>query len=444
MEQMKTRKNRVAWIVFISLNALLIALTVTALCCLRQPLLDKLTAYEAARPENRCGEIFGELFADPDWEALYALAGVEDTPYEGSAEFAAYMQSKISEPLTFREVYCDTPATHRYLVLSGEETVAAFTMAETDGQWALGRVEVYFDRRESVSVEKRPGWTVFVNGVALDDSFTIRAAETLAEKYLPEGVHGWQLEEQRLSGLLMAPEVTAVDETGAAVALNWVPGTNRYTLPAFEAGEIPQALWQTARGAAVADATYALGALGAAGLREYFDANAPLYTMIVKNPRNLQKYTSASIDESSVRVSDYYRYSDDLFSARVNLTQNIIRKDGSLKVYKLDKTYFFTKNSAGKYLVTDYTNESAIRVFQQVRLTFATGEPVSMMVSADAASVTPPTPEIPAGAVFLGWATRHTDESGNVTMQLRILPDGSLRGTPEPMTLYPVFDTPEQ
>ena len=83
-------------------------------------------------------------------------------------------------------------------------------------------------------------------------------------------------------------------------------------------------------------------------LRSLGDGKSPLYAMIVKNPLNLQKYTSAAVDESSITVSDYRRYSQELFSARVKLTQNIIRKDGTLKVYKLDKTYFFTKNSSGK------------------------------------------------------------------------------------------------
>ena len=76
-----------------------------------------------------------------------------------------------------------------------------------------------------------------------------------------------------------------------------------------------------------------------------------------------------------------------------------------------------------------------------MRLTFSAGEPVSLMVRADAGAVAAPAADGPEGAAFLGWATRQTDGRGNVTLQLRILPDGTAPGGLEPMTLYPVFDT---
>lgn len=437
------RKPFAALMVFLALDLLILALAAGGLWYIRQPLQDKLEAYEAAQPKNQLDNAFTNLFSDPDWEALCRMASVEDTPYEGSEAFAAYMNGRITQPLTYREVFSPQENARRCLVLSGSEKIAAFSIIPVPGtgSWEATGMELFYERTESVSVEKRPGWTVYINGVALDDRFTVRTAETAAEAYLPEGVHGWRLEEQRLDGLLMPPAVTAVDENGDPVTLERLPGTNRYVLPAFRAEEIPPDLRQIARDAAVADATYALGELGPAKLKTYFDEASPLYAMIVKNPLNLQKYTSAAVDESSITVSDYRRYSQELFSARVKLTQNIIRKDGTLKVYKLDKTYFFTKNSSGKFLVTEYTNEDVTQITQQVRLTFAAGEPVSLMVRADAGAVAVPAADGPEGATFLGWATRQTDGRGNVTLQLRILPDGTAPGGLEPMTLYPVFDT---
>ena len=441
MEQRKSRKPLVALILFICLNVLLISLTVSALCYIRQPLEDQLRDYEAAQFDNQREALFHATFDDPDWGLLADAAGIEDTPFEGDAALTAYMEARITQPLTYREVVSGKENEHRYLLLSGSRQIGAFTLIPAENNtWQIGSIELPIRRSESVTVEKLPGWTVFVNGVALDERHTIRALETAAEAYLPEGVHGLQVQTQFLDGLLVAPVVTAVDETGAAVTLNREPGTNRYTLALPPEEEISQALWTTARNAAVADATYALGALSAAQLKAYFDAASPLYSMIVKNPLNIQKYTSASVDENSITVSDYRRYNEDLFSARVTLTQNIIRKDGTLKVYKLDKTYFFTRNESGSYLVTNYTNEDMTRVVETVRLTFVTDQTVSMMVSAD--TVTPPAVDVPEGATFLGWATHLTDDDGNVTLQLRLLPDGRILGDPEPMTLYPLYDTP--
>ena len=36
-----------------------------------------LVKFEAAQPTVKCQEVFDQLFADPDWEKLYELAGME-------------------------------------------------------------------------------------------------------------------------------------------------------------------------------------------------------------------------------------------------------------------------------------------------------------------------------------------------------------------------------
>jgi hypothetical protein len=73
---------------------------------------------------------------------------------------------------------------------------------------------------------------------------------------------------------------------------------------------------------------------------------------------------------------------------------------------------------------------------EQVCLTFEGG--VSIMVDVDASAVSVPPVE---DGEFLGWATRTTADDGSIIMQVRILPDGTVLGDLEPMTLYPVFQT---
>ena len=435
------RRSPAAVIVTVLLYLLPVILVCAALFCIRQPLLDRLNDHEAQQLENRLDRVFAAHFAQPDWTTLYTLAGIEDTPFEGSAEFAAYMASRVHAPLTYREVDTDLPRTHRYQLLCGDDVVGAFTMVQNP-QWSLGTVEFFFTRNQWVTVEKTPGSTVYLNGMALDDRFTIRTTETVAEAYLPEGIHGSRKVVQHAEGFLLPPRVTVIDADGQAVPITQQPGTNHYTLPETPPAELTEAEKLTVREAAIADAKYSIGNITPTQLKQYFDETSPVYAMIVGNPLNLQKHTSSSIDPEAVQISEYCRYSDQLFSARVQLTLNIIRKDGTLKVYKLDKTYFFTKRSDGRYLVSDYTNESVTRTIEQVRLTFVVGDPVSQMVSADAEYITPPPLETPNGAVLLGWATHTTDEDGNTTAQIRILPDGTILGDLAPMELHPVFDAP--
>lgn len=443
-------KSRKRIILFFCVYVVLSAMIVTAICCMMKPLRQRLAAYEAAQLENKSAQVFFKLFANPDWAEIYTLSGVSDTPYEGKAAYAAYMEAKVgSAELTWSEIYTGLSGIHKYNVWFGKEKIAAFTMTEGVGsskdmpQWTLDGVEIFFERNESVIVEKRPEYTVYINGVALDDSFTIRSVTTKAEEYLPEGVHGYRLEQQYVDGLLIEPEVHVLDEHGETVAVTQDSQTGIYTLQISEPAEMTGAEAELAKNAAVADANFSMGRIKAGELRKYFDPESQVYADIVNNPIFIQKHNSFSIDEKSVEVGEFYRYSDELFSARVKLTVNVIRTDNTLKVYQLNKTYFFARSDSGDYLVNRYTNESVQEMAQQVRLRFMTdGETwTSVMVQSGADTVVVPEITAPDGKRLMGWATETENSDGTITMMVRLRPNGEVLGEMEPMTLYPVFQT---
>lgn len=446
-------KSKKGIILFLCLYVAMVVLVLVALCGLMTPLRQRLAEYEAAQLQNKCTQVFEELFADPDWKMLYDLSGTEDTLYEGRDAYAAYMEAKVgSKELTSSETYTGLSGTHKYNVYFGDEKVAAFTLtggADSPAdipQWTLDTVELFFERTESVTVEKKPEHTVYINGVALDDSFTIHTTATKAEGYLPEGVHGYRMDLQYIDGLLVQPEVLVLDENGEAVAVEQDSESGIYTLQLPDAAEMTEAEKTLVRNAATADAQFAMGGIKATELQKYFDPDSQVYADIVGNPIFIQSNKGFSVDESSVEVSEYYRYSDDLFSANVKLTVNVIRKDNSVKVYELDKTYFFTRNGSDDYLVSEYTNEPVQEKVEQVRLTFAVNdeERVSLMVNPGADTVTLPEITVPEGEELVGWATRTDTGGGTVTMTVRILPIGAVMGELEPMTLYPVFQTTQE
>ena len=434
------KHTRFPWLL-VTFLCLYIGLTAFAVTSMKpapqpQPMPTDPTVTAPVEPDHR--GMFSKLFAQPDWAALYEQAGEQGTEFESADAFSAHMRNLVGDAvLTYQEVYTDLPDTHRYLVYSGESKIAAFTM--TDGpDWVLDDLELYYHPSLSVTVEVGPEHTVYVNGVALDDQYTIRTQETLAEKYLPESVHGYRRKWQRVDDLLAEPEITVLDEAGLPVALERDSETGVYRIITQAGAQMTEAEADLARQAAIADAKYAIGALTNAQLKSYFDENSPLYKMLVTNPRNLQKYTSSSIDEKTMEVSDFVRYSDTIFSVRVKLTQKIIRTTGTLKVYELNKTYFFTLTDKG-YRVSAYTNERVTEPVEQVRLTFVYDDmQTAVVVSSRDQKVSAPEITAPEGKEFLGWASR-TTSADCVTMTVRILPDGTILGALEPMTLYPVY-----
>lgn len=439
---MKKSKLRIGLILFFCLYIVLTVLIAVVLLRQREPLEQALSDYEAAQLKNRCAQIFEELFADPDWQRLYALSNTADTPYEGAQAYASYMEEKVNDTaLTYRQAYTDAPSDRRYHVYLGDEKIAAFTLTGGEGTpaWTLDGVEIFFERTVSVTVEKKPGQTVYINGVALDDSFTIRSTATRVESYLPDGVHGYRSEQQYINGLLVHPQITAADEKGQALPLKWDQERGIYTTLNDFTPEMTEAEAALARNAAIADAQYSMKNMTAAELQQYFDPQSRVYGDIVNNPMFIQANKGSSIDERAIEISEYCRYSDRIFSARVKLNVNVIRKDDTLKVYPLEKTYFFTCNDGGNYLVTDYTNEPVQEQIEQVRLTFMMDEEKrSVMVETEAETVQLPEISAPVGQKLAGWSVKSFDGE-TITMTVRLLPTGEILGGLEPMELYPVY-----
>ena len=444
------RKPRVSTIVFYSIYVLLIVAFFVGINALLSPLEDWLVRYEASQPEQKCQEIFTSLFTDPDWEQLYTIAGIEDTTYEDSKTFAAYMEKlSAGKAFTYVETSAGLSGDHKYIIKLDGKKIGTFTLtggADSQAeipQWELGKVEFNLTRTESVQIEKLPGYTVYINGVALDDSYTVRKISTGADKYLPEGLHGFRYEIQSISGLLVAPEVTVSDQNGNSVPLTYDEESNLYAIPrvTMEMTENEQAY---VKNTLETFAKYMIKAASLTQLKNCCVPNAAVYTTISKIDRWMQDYLKYEI--SPITYSNFYRYSDTLFSVRAAMTNSVTRKDGSVKDYEMDYTLFFSMAANGKWLLSDMTQVDISEQIEQVRLTFVDGDTVldSIFVDADTKTLTLPAVTVPEGKVFSGWVRQEEDSNGKTTLTIMFQPDESntinLPDTKlEPMTLYTLF-----
>ncbi len=414
-----------------------------------QALNDWLISYEASQPDVKQQQVFQELFTNPDWAQLYVRAGETDTTYETKDTYAAYMAQKVGDTLlSCSETSAGLSGNHKYIVKVGDEKVAAFTLNcvnpdEAISRWELGDVALFFTRNHSVRIRTRPGRTVFVNGVALSSQQVVRFTQTDAEDYLPEGLHGLRTQDWYLDGLLMPPTVTAADDAGQPVPLTFDEAAGIYT-EQLQLPEMQQEDYQVTLEAAQAYCKYMIEAISRSELRRYFDADTQIYRTITGNALWMQGYTSYRFSEET--ISSYYRYSDELYSVRVNLTLYVTRYDDTVKGYELNSTFFFQRGSNGRWLVVDMTNVDVQQERAQVRLTFVNGDAVlsSQLVDAQSATLTLPAVTAPAGQTFAGWYKKSVDAEGETTLSLVFRPDETgtvqLGGTTlEPMTLHAEF-----
>lgn len=409
--------------------------------------------FQAAQPDTASQRIFSELFADPDWGEIYSLANPNDSSESSKSACATYMEDQIGDKkLAYIETASDPSGDRKYIVYYQNDAengvgIATFTLTvdNKDAQipdWKLGKVEVFFSRNLSYDIIALPGCTVTVNGNALDESYIIRAVSTMAEEYLPEGIHGYQLLTYRVTNLKAAPEVVVTDAAGQAVEMVFDETAGTYTQVLAEAPTISDDEYDVVLAAAKAYSEYMIA--GSYELTKYFDTSSQIYKTITGGMVIRQSYSSYKFEPET--ISDYYRYGDDLFSARINLVTKVTRKNGYVKEFEVDSTFIFDKSS-GKWIVHDMVNVDIQEQVTQVRLTYkdAEGNELSSeLVDANSKNLTTPTVTVPEGKTFAGWFEETTDAQGNTTLTLRFLPDAngnvSIGDALEPMVLVPRFE----
>jgi len=450
----RQKNSRKGTVLFYSIYGAVTAVLLIAIFCALSPLKQWLIKFEASQPKQKCDEVFQELFEQPDWEEIYTLAGVEDTLYEGKEAYAAYMNDLVGDKkLNYIETSAGLSGDRKYIVRLGENKIATFTL--TGGadeeiaipEWQLGEVEVFFTRAKSAVIAKLPGQTVCINGVDLDETFTIRTVTTLAENYLPEGLHGYRLVQQRIEGLLTEPTVTVRNEDGSFAKVIRDAETGIYHVEAAVPPEISQEETALATNAAETYAKYMIRATSLSTLGKLFDVTSDIYKTIQKDESIVQSYAKYSLE--GLEVTDYYRYSDSLFSVRVQLTVKITRTNGTVKDYPINSTYFFTKNHAGTWLVTDMINVNVQEQIEKIRLVFMNGDMMvsSMLVDVSPGKLTIQVLAVPEGKVFSGWVKETIGEDGKTTLTVMFTPDeNGVVYLPEdtrlePMVLYALFES---
>lgn len=437
-------------ILFYSLYTAFILVFFVALLAAMEPLKAWLTEYEAAQPNHAREQVFAQLFQSRDWETLYEKAGETDTAFEGAAAFAAYMENRVGgRELQCLETSAGLSGNKKFIVKAGDEKIATFTLTGgSDSQleianWELGQVELFYTRQVSVLVEKFPGQTVYINGVALTDAHTVRKITTLAAEYLAEGLMGFQKEVQQVNELLTMPKVEVKNADGTAAALIFDEASGTYTQndPVMEPDAQQKEL---AKNAMEAYGKFMLGKADKAEVAQWFEKGSAAYKTIISSETGwVQSFSSYRFTEPT--FTSFYQYSGDCYSVMVEMTLEVTRGNGSIKEFPMHNTLLVEKDSSGSFTVKQMTNVDIQQRKTQVRLTFRNGEQIisSTLVDAQAKKLTLPTVTVPEGQVFKGWVKEEQDEDGKKvwTLMFDTMGDVSLPGGPlEPMELTALFE----
>ena len=411
-----------------------------------------LTDYEAAQPGTAAEAFFQMYFEDPNWGLIYDNAVNKNTVGERAA-YVAYMENKVEgSQLTYQETSAGLSGNKKYFVKLGNDRVASFILEGdsehiTDSNWKLGDIEIIVKHEGSYRIQMLEGHTAYVNGEKLDESYTIMKASTAAQDYLPVGTTGIRMWIQEVDNLIGKPEVKIVDEKGQQMEVEYDSETMTF-LEKSAATTMTEEQEEAIIGAAKVYGEYMINRASRAELAKRFDASSTTYTSIRDQEKIVQEsfYQDHSFGEPT--ITDFTMYSEDLFSAHIAIKLNVTIKDGTIKEFPIDNTMFFAKQSTGKWLVYDMTNQDVQKPIGKVRLTFMNGDQVisSDFYDTNATELDTPMISVPEGKVFSGWVRKSVSNDGKTTLTVVFppsetghvtLPSGT---TLEPMVLTPLFE----
>lgn len=448
-DEMVRHHTRVFYTCYFSFIFVFFAITFGGLLWLKGWLTD----FEAAQPSTAADAFFQMYFADPNWGLIYDNAANKNAVGDRSA-FISYMEDKVGDSqLTYQETSAGLSDSKKFFIKLDNERVASFTMEGkseyiTDiPDWRLGSIELIVKHDNTYYIRMQEGHIAYLNGEKLDDSYTIMKATTAAQDFLPEGTPGVRMWIQQVDNQIGKPNVKITDEKGQEMEVEYDAETKTFQ-ETTAASDIVEEQKAAIVEAATVYGEYMISQASRAELAKHFDSSSTNYAAIRDQEKIVQKNFYQSHSFGDPVITDFTMYSDEIFSAHIAIKLNVTRTDGTVKEFPIDTTMFLAKQSTGKWLVYDMTNQDVQKPVGKVRLTFMNGDQVlsSDFYDSKITELDTPMVSVPEGKVFSGWVSRSISDDGKTTLTVVFPPSENGHvvlnsNTPlEPMVLTPLFE----
>lgn len=289
-----------------------------------------LEAFEAVQPKYKADEVFLEYFNAQNADRLLSVTKLGNG-YETEKQLKKAVNLKLAErELKYFSVTSDSEGSEKYAVTADGERIAYFTLSKTGEMQKYGQrgyemsgIELFMPANLSTTVTVPQGYSLKLNGIEVkEDKISVTDIPHAANEYLPEDEKGLFFNKYTVSGFYFDPTVEVFGPNGQRVEVVRNTESGEYAVDFEHDKELEKDYSKKAIDIASIYTAVMSDDVSKNTLYPYVDRNSDFYKK-VKNSATSWFWDHDGYSIKNTSASEFYKYSDNMFSCRVRLTQEL-------------------------------------------------------------------------------------------------------------------------
>ncbi len=336
-----------------------IALFLVALTLMLLRLGGWLKSYEAAQPINLINNITDTYLKNGELDYLRDNFSLKISPYETEENMNSFFQNNIKDKTLSTVLSSARPegTDAAYVVKADDKKILNIYLNKDDSsasflpKYTVAFCEFDKDFYKTISVTMPHNSTVSINGKALIDADCKEIGiPQFVEKYL-KNENAVKQKAAEITNLLSDEVIVTAEQSGKQIDVK--KADNSYSVYQYIDENVKKNIRNVATEGSKAYANYMQGDATLSDVAAYFDTGSDFY----KNIRS--SYTDHILEHSlmgfdNVVNDEIFKYSDNIYSCRVDFTQVLKRNGMTYKIYF--KKYVFVQKNGDSFKIIDIKN----------------------------------------------------------------------------------------
>ena len=324
-----------------------------------------LGAYETTRPKHMAEEVFNKYFATLDFAGFMKAVSPDYSLFESAESINGSAKEKFDpSTLEFFEVTSSNEGEKQYAVVVDNKRIAyySFKVSEKKAKYGfnyyeLASGEMFAAPYGNAAIRVPEGYTLKLNGTTVGEAYvTATGVKSDSCDYVTEPAKPIYYTEYTIGGLFAEPDITVEAPDGTTVGVGFNESEKVYTAAVKYDEKLENEQSEYVIDAVTAYTAYMSKDGSFDKIAGYLDKKTSIYEKVRKSEVVwVRDHSSYKITDKN--ASEFYAYSDDVFSCRVTMKETLTRPGYDNYVENID-VILYLHRSNGKFLIYDIVTNS--------------------------------------------------------------------------------------